>query len=48
MNANRLINMVMRHAMRFVTRRMSRGQPLDPKITKATKAVRMARRVGKF
>lgn len=48
MNANRLINMVMRHAMRFVMRRMSKGQRVDPNVANATKATRMARRLGKF
>ena len=48
MNANRLISMAIRYGMRFLTRKMSKGKPVDPKVTQATKAMRMARRTGKF
>ena len=48
MNANRLINMAIRYGMRFLKRKMSKGKSVDPSVTKATKAMRMARRTGKF
>lgn len=48
MNANRLINMAIRYGMRFLTRKLSKGKPVDPNVQKATKAMRMARRAGKF
>lgn len=48
MNANRLINLAMRHGMRFLMRKFSKGKPVDPTVAKATKAMQTARRAGKL
>lgn len=48
MNANRLINLAIRYGMRLLSRKISKGKPVDPKLAKANKAMRLARRTGKF
>ena len=47
MNANRLIMMAIRYAMRFGTRRMSAGQKCSPQLKQAQKMMRLTRWMGR-
>ena len=48
MNANRLINMIVRMLFRQGMRRLSQGQKPDPNAKRAQQSARIARRMNKL
>ena len=48
MNANRLIRMAIQLLMRHGSKRLSKGQKVDPSTKRAKQAMKIGRRIGRL